>query len=33
MKHKAERLNTASSKKEITQPYVGDDGVLRTVAI
>lgn len=33
VEHKAERLNTPSSEKEIFQPYVGDDCVLRTVAI
>lgn len=33
MERKAERLNILSSEKEIFQPYVGDDCVLRTVAI
>lgn len=33
VERKAERLNILSSEKEIFQPYVGDDCVLRTVAI
>lgn len=33
LEHKAERLNTPSSEKEIFQPYTGDACVLRTVAI
>lgn len=33
VERKAERLNTPSSEKDIFQPYVGDDCVLRTVAI
>lgn len=33
MWNRAERLNRPSSEKEISQPYVGDACVLRTVAI
>lgn len=33
VEHKDKRLNTLSSVKEIFHPYIGDDCVLKTVAI